>query len=81
MSMITATAWVPRGYPAEFPSKYQVDDEELARISKLAKLRLEDAKTDLEAAQNGGKPDESDGEDDEDSDHEGNGVRLPQSQG
>ena len=53
MSMITATAWVPRGYAAEFPTKYAVDDQELARISKLAKLKLEDAKDDLRDARTG----------------------------
>ena len=53
MSMITATAWVPRGYAAEFPTKYAVDDQELARISKLAKLKLEDAQEDLKDAREG----------------------------
>lgn len=51
MSMITATSWVPRGYAAEYPSKYAVDDRELARISALAKLKLEDAQEDLVGAQ------------------------------
>jgi len=51
MSMITATTWVPRGFAAPFPSKYQFDDDEYERISKLANLQLEDAKEDLEEAQ------------------------------
>ena len=51
MSMITATTWVPRGFAALFPSKYQFDDDEYDRISKLANLQLEDAKEDLEEAQ------------------------------
>lgn len=50
-SMITATAWVPRGHAAAFPTKYQMDDDEYARIAKMAKLELEDAKGDLEKAQ------------------------------
>lgn len=50
MSMITATTWVPRGFAAPFPSRYQFDDEEYERISQLANLQLEDAKEDLEAA-------------------------------
>lgn len=50
MSMITATAWVPRGHAAAFPTKYVFDEDEYARISKLAKLELEDAKEDLESA-------------------------------
>ena len=53
MSMITASLWVPRGAAAAFPEKYDVNEEELARISKLAKLQLEDAKEDLSDAKNG----------------------------
>ena len=48
--MITATAWVPRGHAAAFPTKYVFDEDEYARISKLAKLELDDAKEDLEKA-------------------------------
>lgn len=51
MSMITATTWVPRGYAAAFPTKYVFDEEEYERISKLAKLELDDAKEDLAEAQ------------------------------
>lgn len=51
MSMITATSWVPRGFAAPFPKKYVFDEDEYARISKLAKLQLDDAKEDLEEAQ------------------------------
>ena len=51
MSTITATTWVPRGFAAAFPTKYVFDDEEYARIAKLAKLQLEDAQEDLEEAQ------------------------------
>lgn len=50
MSMITATAWVPRGFAAPFPTKYQFDEEEFARISELAKLQLDEANEDLEEA-------------------------------
>ena len=50
MSMITATAWVPRGHAVAFPTKYVFDEDEYARISKLAKLELDDAKDDLENA-------------------------------
>lgn len=53
MSMITASTWVPRGAAAQFPTKYDVDEEELARISRLAKLKLEDAEEDLDEARNG----------------------------
>jgi len=48
--MITATAWVPRGHAAAYPTKYVFDEDEYARISKLAKLELDDAKEDLEEA-------------------------------
>lgn len=48
--MITATAWVPRGKAAAYPTKYVFDDNEYERIAKLAKLELEDAKEDLEDA-------------------------------
>jgi periodic tryptophan protein 1 len=51
MSMITATTWVPRGYAAPFPSKYEFDDDEYERIQKLANLQLDDAKEELEEAQ------------------------------
>jgi periodic tryptophan protein 1 len=51
MSMITATTWVPRGFAAPFPSKYEFDEDEYDRISKLANLQLEDAKEELEEAQ------------------------------
>ncbi|KAI9802188.1 MAG: hypothetical protein M1825_002908 [Sarcosagium campestre] len=51
MSMITATAWVPRGFAAAFPTRYDFDEVEFERISKLAKLQLDDAKEDLEEAE------------------------------
>lgn len=49
--MITATAWVPRGHAAPFPTKYVFDDDEYGRVTKLAKLQLDDAREDLEEAQ------------------------------
>lgn len=50
MSMVTATQWVPRGQAAAYPTKYVFDEGEYARISKLAKLELDDAKEGLEDA-------------------------------
>ncbi|KAK9458232.1 WD40-repeat-containing domain protein [Dipodascopsis uninucleata] len=50
--MISCTTWVPRGYAAEFPVQYELDDQELDRISKFAQLRLDDARNDLENAEN-----------------------------
>jgi periodic tryptophan protein 1 len=52
--MITATAWVPRGFAAPFPTKYTFDEEEFQRIAELAKIQLDDATEDLEDARNGG---------------------------
>ena len=51
MSMITSTTWVPRGFAAPFPTKYNFDEEEFDRIASLAKLQLDDANDDLEEAQ------------------------------
>ncbi|KAI3329391.1 WD40 repeat-like protein [Xylariaceae sp. AK1471] len=50
-SMITTSAWVPRGFAAPFPSRYTFDEAEFARIAELAKLQLDDANDDLEEAQ------------------------------
>jgi periodic tryptophan protein 1 len=52
MSMVLATTWVRRGVAAQFPTKYDIDEAELNRISQLAKLQLEDAQDDLAEAQN-----------------------------
>ena len=49
--MILATTWVRRGVAAQYPKKYEVDDAELGRISKLIRLQLDDAREDLEQAQ------------------------------
>ncbi|KIW90734.1 uncharacterized protein Z519_08517 [Cladophialophora bantiana CBS 173.52] len=65
MSMTLATTWVRRGVAAQFPTKYQVDEAELSRISKLARLQLEDAQQDLLDAQNSKA---RDGSEDEESD-------------
>lgn len=61
MSIITATLWVPRGFAAQFPTKYDIDEAEFSRISKLAKLQLDDAREDLkEARQDDGSEEEID---------------------
>lgn len=49
--MISATAWVPRGFASEFPEQYELDDEEMKRIEEMSKLNLDEAKADLENAQ------------------------------
>jgi periodic tryptophan protein 1 len=71
MSTITATTWVPRGFAAAFPTKYVFDDEEYARIAKLAKLQLEDAQDDLEETQTKGGKGTS-----QKNDGSSNGVKL-----
>lgn len=48
--MISATTWVPRGFASEFPEKYVLDDEEMARIDKMADLHLDDREEDDEEA-------------------------------
>lgn len=72
MSMITATAWVPRGYPKQMPARAEFDQDEFDRIQELANLQLQDAQQDLDQARNGGK---DDAEDASDVDGEG-GVSL-----
>ena len=60
MSMITACSWIPRGAAAQYPSRYNLDDTELSRISNLAKLQLDDAREDLRNARNGRTTESSD---------------------
>jgi periodic tryptophan protein 1 len=78
MSMITALGWVPRGHAAQFPTKYILDDDELGRISQLAKLQLEDAQEDLDEARANG---DDDSEDKEGSSSKKSGVANVQSNG
>ncbi|EIN09961.1 WD40 repeat-like protein [Punctularia strigosozonata HHB-11173 SS5] len=58
-SLISSLAWVKRGAAARHPKKYVLDDRELERVSALARIELEDAKTELarahEAAKSMGK--------------------------
>lgn len=79
MSMITASVWVPRGAAANFPTRYDIDEKELARISKLAKLQLKDAEEELdhERSRQAGEPEVDDSSDG----GESSGVTLPNSQG
>ncbi|TGJ82272.1 hypothetical protein E0Z10_g6487 [Xylaria hypoxylon] len=67
-SMITTSAWVPRGFAAPFPSTYNFDEAEFERIAELAKLQLDDANDDLEEARAGEGANEDDGTADGDSD-------------
>lgn len=49
--MISTTAWIARGKSAKEPTKYSVDEAELDRVSKLANVHFQDAKEQLEQAQ------------------------------
>ncbi|KOS19746.1 putative WD repeat-containing protein [Escovopsis weberi] len=68
MSMITAAQWVPRGFAAPFPQKYQLNETEFERIAQLAKLQLEDAEDDLKEARAAHDDDSEDSEEEEDED-------------
>ncbi|KAF3483989.1 uncharacterized protein GIQ15_03313 [Arthroderma uncinatum] len=70
MSMITSTAWVRRGVAAQFPERYEIDEAEISRISKLAKVQLESARTDLNAARNANANDDDNDEEEEDEDED-----------
>lgn len=59
-SMITTTAWVRRGVAAQFPTKYEIDEAEMNRISELARMQLEDAQGELNAAKGDGDAMEED---------------------
>lgn len=67
--MITTTAWVRRGVAAQFPTKYEIDEEEMGRISKLARMQLEEAQEGLSAAQ-----DEAMDEDDKEEENKTEGA-------
>lgn len=66
-SMITAAQWVPRGFAAQFPQVYKLDESEFERIAELAKLQLNDAEDDLKEAQEDGEDaeEEDEGKDEE----------------
>ena len=65
---------VRRGVAVQHPTKYVLDDQELERVSALARVELEDARKELEAAhiasQSMGKGAEGDEADDLDEDDE-----------
>jgi len=69
-SLISAVSWVRRGVAVQHPPKYVLDDKELERVSALARIELEDARTELERAHEAAKSmdrteGEVDGDDDE----------------
>jgi len=64
----TRLVQVRRGVAAQHPAKYDLDEQELGRISSLARIELEDARVELEraseAAKSMGKGAEEDVDDD-----------------
>nr|VWP00145.1 Uncharacterized protein [Ganoderma boninense] len=54
-NLISSVAWVRRGVAAQHPQKYVLDDQELERVSALARIELEDARKELEKAHNAAK--------------------------
>ena len=80
-SLISAVAWVRRGVAVQHPQKYVLDDQELERVSALARIELEDARLELEraheAAHTMGKGAEGEeGDDQGDGDDEENWVEC-----
>ncbi|KAH3671429.1 hypothetical protein WICMUC_004609 [Wickerhamomyces mucosus] len=64
--MLSATTWVPRGFASEFPEKYELDDQEMERITKLAQLEINDAQKNIKAIETGEDDDTEEQNDDED---------------
>lgn len=61
MSLISALTFVPQGHAAEFPTKYNLSEDEFERIQGLSALHLSSARSDLKIARNGdGAKDELD---------------------
>ena len=61
ISLTTSVAWVKRGVAAPHPVKYELDESELERVAKLARIRLDDARFELEAAEEEQKAPDDDG--------------------
>lgn len=72
--VISIASRVKRGVTSEHPEKYILDDNELERVSALARIELEDAKKELErahkAAQSMGKGAEGEEADDVDDEND-----------
>jgi hypothetical protein len=54
-NLISCVSWVRRGVSAQNPSKYVLDDKELERVSALARIKLDDARVELERAHEAAK--------------------------
>lgn len=51
ISLTSSLTWVRRGVAAAHPVKYELDESELERVAKLARVKLDDARFELEAAE------------------------------
>ncbi|KAG8917025.1 hypothetical protein FRC02_003412 [Tulasnella sp. 418] len=49
-SLISCTHWVKRGVAVQNPKKYDIDEKELERVSKLARIELEEARKEWQKA-------------------------------
>ena len=79
-NLISAIAWVKRGVAAQHAEKYVLDDAELARISSLAHIELEDARLELERAQKAAQAmEKTGGEDEAETDAEEKGEEKDES--
>jgi periodic tryptophan protein 1 len=54
LSLISSVLWVPRGASAQHPRRYDLSDPaELERVERLGKIKLEDARRELEELEKG----------------------------
>ncbi|KAL5504218.1 PWP1 [Sanghuangporus vaninii] len=67
-SLISSVSWVKRGIAAQHPTKYNLDERELERVSALARIEIEDARVELERAQEAAKEMGRGAEEDDDED-------------
>lgn len=65
-NLISSVAWIKRGVSAQHPTKYDLDDQELERVSALARIELEDARVELQRAHDAAQTMGKDGDDEDD---------------
>lgn len=66
ISLISSVLWVPRGASAQHPRKFDLSDPaEFERIERLGKIKLEDARRELEELEKGVDGMQVDAEDDD----------------
>ena len=71
LSLISSVLWVPRGASAQHPRRYDLSDPaELERVERLGKIKLEDARRELEELEKGVDGMQVDAEEDDDNGEE-----------